>query len=133
MVSYIWKKIPINNIHIIVAQSANYKFDMVIKNELCSFYVNDQYLGDFKNDNKLYLSKKRILATLEESDAEWWAIKVENEFIGSLINIEKARRVSPRTFQLRRNLSEIDEAVILSIAIYKIIEKTRKMKKIPFE
>jgi hypothetical protein len=135
MISYLWTKVQgFGNFSIIVANTSKYKFDFIIKQNLCSFYVNDQYLGDFKSDNKLYLSKNRTLAYMKSSSSsEWWAIHVENEFVGSLVNLKMARKVNPRALQLKRNLTEIQEAVILSIAIYKIVEFTRKMKKIPFE
>ena len=91
MVSYVRKKIAsIGNTSILVADTAKFKFDYIIKPNLCSIYANDQYLGDFK-DNQLYLTKKRILATLKTSNiAEWWAIHVEKEFVGSLVNLDKA-------------------------------------------
>lgn len=134
MVSYVRKKLAsFGNTSIIVADTAKYKFDYIIKPTVCSIYANDQYLGDFKND-KLYLSKKKILATIKKSSsAEWWAIQVDNQFVGSLVNLDKARTVNPRAFQLRRDLSEIQEAVLLGISIFLIIEHTHKMKKIPFE
>ncbi len=134
MVAYIWKKIPsISDLSIIVAESAKHNFEFIIKNDLCSFYVNNQYLGDLKNDNKLHLTRKTILADIKITNAEWWPIRIQNEFVGSLINIEKARRVNPRAFQLQRNISPEQEMIILSLAVYKIIEATKDMKKIPFE
>jgi hypothetical protein len=134
MIAYIWKKIPaIGDVSIIVASTTKYVFNYILKGDTCSFYVNNQYLGDFKKDNKLHLTKKSILASIKVTNAEWWQIHVVNEFVGSLVNINTARTVNPRAFQLVRNNSEEHEMILLSIAIFKIIELTRKMKKIPFE
>ena len=134
MIAYLWKKVPsIGDLSILVAKTSTYTFEYIQKPDMCSMYVNNQYIGDLKRDNKLYLTKKAILASINISAAEWWQIEVEGEYAGSLVNIDLARHVNPRAFQIRRDLSEEKVMVFLAIAIFKIVDHTRKMKKIPFE
>jgi len=134
MIAYLWKKLAaVGDLAIIVAATKKYRYEYIQKGDNCSMYVNDHYLGDLKRDNKLYLSKRSILASINVTGAEWWQIDIEGQYAGSLVNIDKARHVNPRAFQLRRDLSEEKVMVFLALAIFKIIDSTRKMKKIPFE
>lgn len=134
MVAYCWKKLSgLGNIEIIVAHTKKYHFEYVKKNGRISFYVQDQFLGEFKNNDKLYLSKKRELASIRIGTGEWWPIEVDSKPVGSLVNIDQARHVNPRAFQLRSGISPEQEIVFLSMAIYQIIDRTKDMKKIPFK
>lgn len=135
MVAYQWKKLPGlgGDVEIIVANTAKYRYEYVMKGGRTSFYVNDQFLGELRKDNALYISKNRVLGRIDQRpSSEWWPIYFDQNLVGSLVNIEKAREVNPRAFQVQRDITDDGELVFLSFAIFKIIEITRKMKKLPF-
>lgn len=135
MIAYQWKKLPAlgGDFQIIVANTAKYRYEYVIKGGKTSFYVDDKFLGELRKDNKLYLSKNRVLGSIEQkTNSEWWPIFFNQQLVGSLVNIQKARAVNPRAFQLQRGITSDGELVFLSFAIFKIIDTTRRMKKLPF-
>lgn len=135
MIAYIWKKLfgLGSDLEIIVANTKKYRFEYVTKSGATSFYVNDQFLGELKKDNGLYISKNKVLASIEQkSTFEWWKIYFDGQYIGSLNNPELAREVNPRAFDLRRNISQDAEMVFLAMATFKIIDITRRIKKLPF-
>lgn len=135
MIAYQWKKLPglSGDVQIIVANTKKYRYEYVIKGGVSSFYVNDQFLGELRKDNGLYISKNRLLGRIEQkATSEWWPIYFDQQLVGSLVNIEKAREVNPRAFQLQRNITDDGELVFLSFAIFKMIDLTRRMKKLPF-
>lgn len=135
MVSYQWKKlfgIGVDT-EIMVANTKKYHYEYVTKGNKTSFYVNDKFLGEFRKDNALYISRKRILGYIEEkASSEWWNIYFDRSLVGSVVNIHKAREVNPRAFQLQRGINSDQEMVFLAIAIFKIVDITRRMKKYPF-
>lgn len=133
MITYHWKKISgISKMEVTIARMKRYHFNYILKNGRTSFYVNDQFLGEYRRD-QLFLTKRQMIGEIKMDESEWWDIWVEGKNVGSLVNIALARHVNPRAFQLRRNLTEEQEMVFCAIAIFKIIEITRRMKKYPFK
>ena len=133
MAAYIWRKVfGLGDMDVMVITTKKYEYQYVQKNGKVSFYVNDKFLGEFRKDNRLYLSRKRVLGEIRIDNSEWWSIYYDGEQVGNLVNVEKARHVNPRAFELRRGISDNAEMVFLAIALYKIVEITKKEKKLPF-
>ncbi len=133
MAAYLWRKVfGIGDMDVMVIRTRKYLYQYIQKNGRISFYVNDQFLGEFRKDQQLYLNRKRILGGIHVDSSEWWDIHFGGERVGSLVNIHKARHVNPRAFEMRGGISSDAEMVFLAIAFYKIVEITRKEKKLPF-
>lgn len=134
MVVYKYAKMKgFGNIELCVAKMAHISFKYIINKGHVSHFINENYLGVLKPDGFLYATKRHRLAHIDFATGEWWDIHIQGKKLGSLCNIQKARDVAPRAFDLKRNLSSDELAIFLCIAIFQIIDKTKDEKRLRFK
>ena len=132
MIAWAYKRyVSPNRNAIIYARSSHFEFIYRIRNENTDIHWNNEGIGTLKADSLLYNRQTgRLMARINKDPNEsYFPVIIGDKEAASFINPGKATRSDSRAFEFLSDLEEKEEAVLLSLTIFEMIQSKLPEKK----
>ena len=127
MLAYSYKKYVSPNLNaVLYARTSLHEFVFRIRNNSTIITVDGKAIGELRDDGKLMsMNGQKLLASISKEDDLLLPVLINNKEVVSLVNPNKSDRINPRAFSmLADDLSEDDENLLLSIAVFELVNRS---------
>ncbi len=109
---------------LIFAKTSHHEFIYRMKKNITDVVVDDQLIGQVKEDGILYQYKgKKELAQINRSSEQLGLpILVNQKELGRLVDLQKTESSNPRAFHVVSDMEEEEEKLFLSMSILEMIK-----------
>ena len=133
IVAYTYKKYVSPGVNaVLYARTSNHEIVYRIRNQGIQIAIDNEIVGNFKDDGVLYGMKSNLqLAKISQDQPEFLPVSVNNREVGSVTKAlpAKAKSLSQRAFEfVKKDMSKEEEAVFLSLAILELVQRTVDQK-----
>lgn len=130
VVAYSYKKYIASGTNaLLYARTANHEFAYRIEKDGIKIVIDNKLLGTLKTNGVLYGGKKQqMLARINRNEDQLIPVIINDKKVGNLTKSlppAKGNKVDDRAFEfLRGDLTEEEETVFLSLALFELVSRT---------